>query len=125
MYVVRDLDEGARRIRFELGLDSYEGGRHPELGTHNRIVPVGDGQYVELMAVADETVASGNPVGKRVIDWDEGLHAWCLATDDIDDVVRRLDLATVPMSRLRPDGTELRWRLAGAERSMLDPSLPF
>lgn len=128
MYVVRDLDEAARRVRFELGLDSYAGGEHVGIGTANRVVPLGDEQYVELMAVTDETTARSNPVGQTVLDWageGEGLRAWCLSTTGIDAVAARLGLNATAWTRLRPDGVELHWRLAGVDRSMADASLPF
>jgi len=128
MYVVTDLDAAARHIRFELGLDSYPGGEHVGLGTHNRVIPLGARQYVELMAVKDDAVAAGNPVGRRVLQWlgeGEGLRAWCLATDDIDAVAARHELDARPWTRVRPDGGELRWRLAGVDRAFADPSLPF
>jgi hypothetical protein len=128
MYVARDLEGAARRIRFESGFHSYPGGEHTGIGTHNRVIPVGGDQYVELMAVADETVAAANPVGAQVLQWArerDGLRVWCLAIDDIDVVAKRLELVASPWTRIRPDGTELRWRLAGVERAMADPSLPF
>jgi hypothetical protein len=128
MYVAHDLEGVARRIRFESGLDSYPGGEHKGLGTHNRIIPLGGGQYVELMAVADETTAAANPVGGQVLAWlreGEGLRVWCLSTDDIDEVCTRRGLVASPWTRVRPDGVELQWRLAGVERSMMDASLPF
>lgn len=128
MYVVADLEAAARRIRFEHGLDSYPGGAHAGLGTHNRIIPLGAGQYVELMAVADEQTALANPVGRRIVEWlreGEGLRVWCLATDDIASVAERLDMTAVPWTRVLPDGGELRWQLLGVEQSMADPSLPF
>ena len=128
MYVASDLTSAARRIRFETGLDSYPGGEHKGFGTHNRVVPLGSGQYLEIMAVANETVARNNPAGQRILEWVReggGLRAWCLATDDLDAVAKRLDMPLIPWTRVRPDGGELRWRLVGAERAMADPSLPF
>jgi hypothetical protein len=128
MYVVRDLDAAARRVRFELGLDSYPGGEHVGVGTHNRIVPLGGSQYVELMAVKDEVTAMRNPVGRRVAEWaceGEGLRAWCVATDDAGAVAARLRAEPLTMSRALPDGGELRWRLVGVDRALANPSLPF
>lgn len=128
MYVVRDLDEAARRIRFELGLDSYRGGEHTGIGTANRVIPLGGDQYVELMSVVDEATAAQNLVGQRVLEWiadGEGLRAWCLATDDIGVIAARLGLDPSPWTRVRTDGEELRWLLVGVERAMGDPSLPF
>src|SRR5438105_5241346 len=128
MYLTRDLEDTARRLRFECGLDSYPGGEHSGVGTHNRIIPLGGDQYVALMAVADPDVAAGNPVGSRLLDRladGEGLRVWCVSTDDIDVVCKRLDLEPLPWTRVRPDGVELRWRLAGVERAFANPSLPF
>lgn len=128
MYVVHDLEAAARRIRFENGLDSYPGGEHAGVGTHNRIIPLGGGQYVELMAVLDEDVAARNPAGRRILEWaseGEGLRAWCLATDDVAAVGERLRLEPKAWTRVLPDGGELRWRLVGTEEAMADPSLPF
>jgi hypothetical protein len=128
MYVVQDLDGAARRIRFEYGLDSYPGGEHAGIGTHNRIIPIGPGQYVELMAVADEAVALRNPAGRRIAEWareGEGLRAWCLATDEIEAVGERLSVDPMPWTRVLPDGAEVSWRLAGVEHAMSDPSIPF
>ena len=128
IYVVRDLDVAARRIRFELGLDSYPGGEHAGMGTHNRVVPVGGNQYVELMATKDAEAAATHPFAALIDGWaaqGERLRTWCLATDDIDAVGRRLGLEAAAWSRERPDGVQLRWRLCGVEQSNADPSLPF
>jgi glyoxalase-like protein len=37
----------------------------------------------------------------------------------------RLDVPAIPSSRVRPDGVELRWRLAGLPEAMAEPWLPF
>src|SRR5436190_2107644 len=62
---VRDLDEAAARLEREQGLLAVGGGRHPGLGTANRIVPLGL-QYLELIAVVDETEAAASRLGRRV-----------------------------------------------------------
>src|SRR5204862_8108854 len=88
----------------------------------------GRGAHVGRMAGKDASVARANPIGRRVLEGageGEGLRMWCLATDDIHAVAPRLGLEPHPWTRARPDGGELRWRLAGAERAMTDPSLPF
>ena len=43
------------------------GGVHEGQGTHNRIVPLGDG-YLELMAIGDPEEAAAHPFGRRVLD---------------------------------------------------------
>ncbi len=53
------------------------------------------------------------------------LLGWCMRTDDLDSVAGRLGLTIADGARARPDGTVLRWRMAGLERSAEEPSLPF
>ncbi|HEX2293789.1 MAG TPA: VOC family protein [Actinomycetota bacterium] len=124
---VRDLDAAAERFERDHGLSSVAGGRHRGLGTGNRIVPLGDA-YVELMAVVDEAEAEGSALASWVratcADGDR-LGALCLRTDDVRGVAQRLGTPALPMGRVRPDGSELRWELAGLEQTLGDPRLPF
>jgi len=126
IFTVRDFDVAADRIERELGLGSVQGGSHPGHGTGNRIIPLGSA-YLELMAVVDEEEAVGSPLGRWVMeqarDGDQPA-ALCLRTDDIASLSRRLGLEPMAMSRLRPDGQELAWRLAGLTR-MFDDGFPF
>ena len=48
-----------------------------------------------------------------------------MATDDVAGVAARLGLDIDEGSRLRPDGTTLRWRSAGFAHALSNPSLPF
>lgn len=123
---VGDLDEGARSFRDRFGLDSVEGGRHPGHGTANRIVPLGS-SYIELVAVVDPSEIAASPFGKWVSERtrSEGVvHAVCIRTDDLGVVCARLGLESTAMSRLRPDGTELKWRVAGVDLA-IEEYLPF
>lgn len=124
---VGDLAAAADRFERGHGLKSVEGGRHRGLGTGNRIVPLGD-SYVELMAVVDEAEAEGSPLAAWVrstcADGDR-LGALCLRTDDVRSIAARLGAPALPMGRVRPDGSELRWELAGLEQTLADPRLPF
>jgi hypothetical protein len=123
---VRDLDQAGHRLLEKHGLASIPGGRHAGHGTGNRIAPLGD-SYVELMAVVDPDEAARSRLGRWVGDQtadEDRLAAWCLRTDDIDDLAARLGLTSEAMTRLRPDGGELAWRLAGLVQG-LTTGLPF
>ena len=50
---------------------------------------------------------------------------WAVRTQELDAVARRLGLAVVPGGRTRPDGSVIRWRLAGVEQAVADAALPF
>jgi hypothetical protein len=52
------------------------------------------------------------------------VDAICLRTEDLSAVAARLDLESIVMSRRRPDGTELKWSVAGVELA-IGESLPF
>lgn len=103
IYGTPDLDETAGRWE-EQGLTSYFGGTHPTLGTSNRIVPLGDA-YIELLSPA--------PFDDKWVGW----------------MIRGVPLGddAVPMQRERPDGSVVRWRLAGLTAASvweLDPLAP-
>jgi hypothetical protein len=124
---VGDLDDAARRYDEQHGLTSLPGGRHAGHGTANRIIPLGD-PYIELMAVVDRDEAATSPLGswltRRLLEAGEGPAAMCLRTDDIDAVARRTGREPLAMSRDRPDGGELSWRLVGLDAALAD-GLPF
>jgi len=106
---------------------SVEGGRHPGWGTANRIVPLGDA-YLELVAIADESEAPQSLLGRWVAARRGGLArplGWAVRTDGLDDVAERLGLAVHSGSRDLPGGGVVRWRMAGLEQAVAEPSLPF
>jgi hypothetical protein len=125
LIAVDDLEAAAKVVEKRFGLASVEGGRHHGLGTANRIVPLGE-TYLELVGVVDRAEAAASGFGSWVGGGERPrLLGWCLRTDALDAVARRLGLTIADGSRARPDGTVLRWRMAGLERSAEEPSLPF
>jgi hypothetical protein len=126
IYGVRDLDAAAGRIAAR-GLTVVDGGRHPGLGTANRIVPLGR-SYFEILGVVDEAEARANPYGAallRQIAGGDRLVRWSLRTDDLDTVAAARGLTFEARSRRRPDGTLLTWRAAGLDLALAEGWLPF
>jgi hypothetical protein len=123
----RDVDATAESLYAQFGLASIVGGRHQDQGTGNRIVPLGP-DYLEIMGIVDPVEAERSALGvwvdRQTSDGDR-LAAVCLRTQDIDTVGRRLGLEAQAMSRRRPDGTVLHWRLAGLAEALAEPPLPF
>ena len=122
-----DLTEAAGALEDHHGLMSVAGGRHPQWGTANRIVPIGD-MYLELVAVVDSDRAHTSAFGRWVAGASPGIMSplgWAVRTDVIDDLARRLDLDTEPGSRTAPDGRVLEWKLAGVPEAASDPTRPF
>ena len=110
-------------MQADLGLSAVGGGRHDGLGTHNRIVPLGDGSFLELLAVADPQEASGSPIGSAVqaaIARGEGLFAWAVAVEDLQAVAGRLGTAISTVGRQGMTAS-----LTGVAESLAEPFLPF
>ncbi|WOI55348.1 VOC family protein [Palleronia sp. LCG004] len=55
--VATDLDEGTSAVEQMLGAKLEPGGRHPVMGTHNRVLSLGSDVYLEVIAVDPEADA--------------------------------------------------------------------
>lgn len=121
IYGTADLDAAQRRIEAELGLEVLPGGRHVGQGSHNRIVPLGDG-YLELMAIHDPEEAATNPFGEILLEVlpVERLVGWAVLVDDIDAVAQRLG---TPLLTVRRD--TLGASVTGVREALREPTLPF
>jgi hypothetical protein len=118
---VRDLADAMERFR-RLGFDVVPGGRHPGFGTVNGLVQLGNG-YIELLSVEDAAVAREAGIRRReVVEYleqrDGGLIGYAIRCASLESVRLRgggtgPGVAGPPleMSRTRPDGSTLRWRL--------------
>jgi hypothetical protein len=117
---VRRLEVASERFR-ALGFEVRPGGEHPGQGTLNAIVRFGL-DYIELLAIRDEAEAlAGGLSGPALVEYlrerEWGMAGYALATDDIEGDAARLKATGLPvvgpfaMSRRRPDGSTLAWRL--------------
>ncbi len=110
---VRDLPTAMRGYE-RLGFSVVPGGRHPT-GTHNALIAFADGSYLELIAFTER-----RPDHRwwAPLEAGGGLVDFCFATSDLTADVNAFRAAGVaisdrrPLSRLRPDGFEVRWALA-------------
>jgi hypothetical protein len=117
---VRELDIASERFR-TLGFEVRPGGDHHGQGTHNAIIRFGL-DYIELLAIRDTAEAlSGRLSGTALVEYlrerEWGMAGYALATNDIEGDAARLKAGGVSavgpfaMSRQRPDGSTLAWRL--------------
>ena len=94
----RDLDQGAAWLADRLGVEPQAGGKHPLMGTHNRLLRIGVGCYLELIAIDPDAPAPSRP---RWFSLDapemqarlaEGplLVTWAVRTDKIVEAVTRV-----------------------------------
>lgn len=101
------------------GVHTVEGGPHVGVGTRNRLVGIGPGRYLEVVGPDPEQDAPAAPRPFR-IDALAGpaLVTWAVRVPDLDDALAAARAAghdpgvAREMSRRRPDGELLSWRLA-------------
>ncbi len=111
--VVRDL-EAAIKDYERLGFTVVPGGRH-SVGTHNGLVALADGSYIELIAFYQENQEHR---WWASLQKGEGLVDFCMQTDDMLGDAEAFRHAGVrmndpqPWARIRPDGYELKWVLS-------------
>ena len=122
------LASTAARLGAALGREFQDGGVHPRFGTRNRVLPLAEGTYIEVVEVLDHPASDKAPFGQAVRARSAlggGWMGWVVAVDDIAPIEQRLGRESVPGNRHRPDGTELRWRQVGVKGLQSDPQLPF
>ena len=114
------LQEGVAAVEEALGVSLASGGEHPLMGTHNRLLGLGD-VYLEVISI---NPAASMPDHPRWFDLDNfsgapRLTNWICRTDDIVGAIASSpDGVGVPVSLTRGD---LRWQMAVPA----DGKLPF
>jgi hypothetical protein len=128
VYGAQDAARTAARLRDEVGLEAVRGSRFPELGLTAWFIPFED-QYVELLTVADDTVAARTPFGRWVSDrtaTGDWLLAWALeAADDLEAVAGRLGVELDALSFVDRGGVARSLGLVGAARAFAEPCFPY
>lgn len=105
------LDDGAAWVERALGVPLAGGGKHPHMGTHNRLLGLGD-LYLEVIAI-DPSAAS--PAHPRWFDLDHfqgapRLTNWICRTADLDAALAAAPAATGTATDLARG--DHRWRFA-------------
>jgi hypothetical protein len=115
----------------EAGLPTEYGGPHATGGTHMALLGFEDGSYLELIAPQRSNPSvRESPWGKEMAG-DAGPCAWAIGTTEIEAEVRRLAALRVathaaePGSRVKPDGTLVRWKTATVGKLRRGTTLPF
>jgi len=106
---INDLQRGVAAFNRFTDVTPQPGGEHPGRGTHNALVSLGDGRYLEIVAPIsthpDSTLADLSAMKELT------PMGWALHTHDISALVTRLRANGFTISdpaagsRHRPDGT--------------------
>lgn len=110
--VAATLDEGAAYIKEKLGVDVPEGGEHLAMGTHNRVMGLGNDAYLEIIAIAPHLDAPDRPrwFGMDDVPDEPVLRTWVARTNDIYSLAAE---STVQMGMIVPMSRgELEWEIA-------------
>ena len=116
---VSDLDQGVASFEEQTGVRPVYGGKHPR-GTHNALVALGEGLYLEIIALQpgvkppDDLAPIGDlrsltPIG------------WAVSFPDVAELRRELSAASIPLteprpgSRPTPTGGILSWHTLGLQ----------
>lgn len=113
------LAEGAAFVAEKLGITMAPGGQHPRFGTHNLLIGLEEGLYLEVISIDPEAKTPKDP---RWFDLDsfEGaprLHNWIVRCDDMSAALPQLPAGAgreVALAR-----GDLRWKMAVPETGKL------
>lgn len=91
----RALDEGAAWVESRLGVPMGAGGRHEAMGTHNRLVSLGPGRFLEVIAIDPAAAPPGrprwfeldDPAMRARLDQGPALITWVARADDIEAAI--------------------------------------
>ena len=110
--VARTLEEGTTYVEAVLGAEMSSGGKHPRMGTHNRLLSLGPDLYLEVITVDPD---APKPQRRRWFNLDayDGaprLMNWICRTDDIEAALSKAPAGSgTPMAQTRGD---LSWTMA-------------
>jgi hypothetical protein len=127
-----DLATGIRHVEGLLGRRAVLGGRHPRWGTHNAIVGLGRGVYLEIIA-ADPQRDRSESVTIFGLDRvrTPQLVTWAAKVRDLESHQARAKDAGIELGailegeRERPDGSRLAWRLTDPAKVIAEGLVPF
>jgi catechol 2,3-dioxygenase-like lactoylglutathione lyase family enzyme len=132
VFAVPDLASSIEMFRERLGVTPVFGGCHELVGTHNAILPVRGGSYIELIAPdpANPSPPLGLPFGMDALE-EPHLVTWAVRTLDIDVAVERARNAgydpggVIDLTRETSEGDCLSWRLTVRGEMSADGLVPF
>ena len=113
------LEEGRAAVEAALSVPLQAGGVHATFGTHNLLLGLEDGLYLEIIAINQEAPAPDRP---RWFDLDRfrglpRLTNWICRTDDLPATLAQAPAGTgVPVALERGD---LRWEMAVPDSGIL------
>ncbi len=115
--IAPSLDEGFDYVKSELGVEVPLGGAHPKMGTHNRLMRLGENAYFEIIAIDPDAPLPETPrwFGLSKPPRRPRLGAWILRTNHIKESLAQMPLAGEPIEMSRGD---LNWKISYASGAL-------
>ncbi|MGH7729980.1 MAG: VOC family protein [Candidatus Eiseniibacteriota bacterium] len=132
IFATPDVDDTADRLTTTLGVRTVPGGKHPEWGTRNALLALGERTYLEIIGPDREALPQEppRPFGLDTITAPR-LVTWAVAGRALERLVSQalangVDLGEVQhRTRRRPDDVLLGWRMTELEAPRADGIIPF
>jgi hypothetical protein len=127
LVAVSDVAQAMETYR-NLGFEVRQGGEHPRFGTHNALVPLADGGYLELIGVKNRDLATQFPHTRLIVEAlarENRLANFALDARSLQEEVEAIRKRGVKIEdpsageRLRPDGQQVAWKSAHPENLRL------
>ena len=121
----KTLEAGVDYVNDKFGVEISAGGRHEMMGTHNHVMSLGEGVYLEVIAINPEMDAPGyprwfgldDPFVRARLDLGPMLLTWAVHTNRLESLVSQ---SMVPLGLIRDaQRDDLRWRVALSEDGRL------
>ena len=118
---IDDLDRGMKAFEQSTGLKPVYGGKHPG-GTHNALVSLGDGTYLEILALQKGVTDAGEFAGLEQLKTLTPI-GWAVSSRDSVQLRERLSAAGMavtepePGSRTTATGSTLSWQSFGLKEN--------
>ena len=135
LWAVPELNTGIDLFETLTGARAVRGGSHPGRGTHNALVPLGAGRYLEIISCDPEQDLEsirGDGLGPVLKNRSvPGLFTFAVKYDDIAHLKSRAELLNIDLrgpkeiSRRQPSGEILTWRLCHTDKTAFDRCVPF
>jgi hypothetical protein len=124
---IDDLDRGVKAFEAATGVKPVYGGKHPG-GTHNALVSLGDGIYLEILAVQQGVTVPADYADLKKMKTLTPI-GWAVSSSDSAELRNRLSAAGIAVSepvdgsRTTPRGSTLSWQSFALNESSAE--VPF
>ena len=132
IYTTSSLEKGMKEIESLLGVKPTIGGKHPNFGTHNAQISIGESIYLEIIApdpslpIPDKGVLFADDFKEK-----SKLTTWVLRSEEIEELhekalTNNLKLGPIESGgREQPDGSFVNWKASNPYALPMGGAIPF